>query len=185
MASTDLGLTPAGRLDSVRVHPYGSLGTKEGHARRRLQSERLKFDLAEGDAANQAFLQIVLGFTLLTIGAAILFLPGPGWMTIGLGLVVLAAEFIWARRLLNRLRRQTIKPCGSASRGTGPTWLLNEATCKAEQHYQSLLASSESFHVFIRLIQSSGAGGRRIGNQLCGKGKSPSDQQFRELGSFF
>ena len=85
MAAADLGLTRAGRLDSVRVHPYGSLRRKEGHASRRLQSERLKFDLAEGDAANRAFLQIVLGFTLLTIGAAILFLPGPGWMTIGPG----------------------------------------------------------------------------------------------------
>jgi tellurite resistance protein TerC len=54
-------------------------------------------------------LKIVLGFTLLAIGAAMLVLPGPGWLTIGLGLVVLAAEFIWARRLLNRLKEQAIK----------------------------------------------------------------------------
>jgi hypothetical protein len=32
MASADLGLTPAGRLDSVRVHPYGSLGRKDFRA---------------------------------------------------------------------------------------------------------------------------------------------------------
>jgi uncharacterized membrane protein YkvA (DUF1232 family) len=31
-------------------------------------------------------------------------------------------------------------------------WLLDEATRKAEQHHQSLLASRESFQVFIRLI---------------------------------
>ena len=54
-------------------------------------------------------LKIVLGFTLLAIGAAMLVLPGPGWLTIGLGLVVLAAEFIWARRLLSRLKEQAIK----------------------------------------------------------------------------
>jgi uncharacterized protein (TIGR02611 family) len=54
-------------------------------------------------------LKIVLGFTLLVIGAAMLVLPGPGWLTIGLGLVVLAAEFIWARRLLKRLNEQAIK----------------------------------------------------------------------------
>jgi uncharacterized protein (TIGR02611 family) len=54
-------------------------------------------------------LKIVLGFTLLAIGAAMIVLPGPGWLTIGLGLVVLAAEFIWARRLLNRLKEQAIK----------------------------------------------------------------------------
>ena len=53
--------------------------------------------------------KIVLGFTLLVIGAAMLILPGPGWLTIGLGLVVLSAEFIWARRLLNRLKEQAIK----------------------------------------------------------------------------
>ena len=54
-------------------------------------------------------LKIVLGFTLLAIGAAMLVLPGPGSLTIGLGLVVLATEFIWARRLLNRLKEQAIK----------------------------------------------------------------------------
>jgi uncharacterized protein (TIGR02611 family) len=54
-------------------------------------------------------LKIVFGFTLLVIGAAMLVLPGPGWLIIGLGLAVLAAEFIWARRLLNRLKEQAIK----------------------------------------------------------------------------
>jgi len=32
-------------------------------------------------------------------------------------------------------------------------WLLDKATYKAEQQYQSLLASWESFQVFIRLIR--------------------------------
>ena len=54
-------------------------------------------------------LKIIFGFTLLVIGVAMLVLPGPGWLTIGLGLVVLAAEFIWARRLLKRLNEQAIK----------------------------------------------------------------------------
>ena len=49
-----------------------------------------------------------------------LVLPGPGWLTIGLGLVALAAEFIWARRLLNGLREQAIKLSRSVSGGTGP-----------------------------------------------------------------
>jgi Putative transmembrane protein (PGPGW) len=54
-------------------------------------------------------LKIILGFSLLAIGAGMIVLPGPGWLTIGLGLVLLAAEFIWARRLLNRLKEQAIK----------------------------------------------------------------------------
>jgi uncharacterized protein (TIGR02611 family) len=63
-------------------------------------------------------LRIAFGFTLLAIGTAMLLLPGPGWLTIGLGLAVLAAEFIWARRLLNRLKEQAIKLGRSVSGGT-------------------------------------------------------------------
>jgi uncharacterized protein (TIGR02611 family) len=32
--------------------------------------------------------------------------PGPGWLVIFLGLSLLAAEFIWARRLMDRMKRQ-------------------------------------------------------------------------------
>ena len=64
--------------------------------------------------------KIVFGFTLLAIVAPMLVLPGPSWLTIGLGLVVLATEFIWARRLLNRLREQAIKLGRSVLGGTGP-----------------------------------------------------------------
>lgn len=32
--------------------------------------------------------------------------PGPGWVTIFLGLSLLAAEFVWARRLMNRIKRE-------------------------------------------------------------------------------
>jgi Putative transmembrane protein (PGPGW) len=32
--------------------------------------------------------------------------PGPGWLTILIALGVLAAEFVWARRLLDRLKEQ-------------------------------------------------------------------------------
>ena len=52
------------------------------------------------------FLKILFGFTLLVLGALMVFLPGPGLITIFLGLGVLAAEFVWARRLLNHLKEQ-------------------------------------------------------------------------------
>ena len=48
--------------------------------------------------------KIVVGFTLLLIGIVLLVLPGPGWLTIFLGLALLAAEFAWAKRLLERLK---------------------------------------------------------------------------------
>jgi uncharacterized protein (TIGR02611 family) len=52
------------------------------------------------------FFKILIGFTLLLAGLVMLITPGPGWLTIALGLAVLAAEFVWARRLLDRLKEQ-------------------------------------------------------------------------------
>ena len=42
----------------------------------------------------------VVGMTLLIAGAAMLVLPGPGIAVMLLGLVVLSAEFQWAKRIL-------------------------------------------------------------------------------------
>lgn len=44
------------------------------------------------------------GFGLLVAGIAMLALPGPGWITIAAGLTVLATEFEWAQRLLDRMK---------------------------------------------------------------------------------
>ena len=46
----------------------------------------------------------VAGFALLIAGAAMLVLPGPGWVTIALGLALLAPDFVWARRALERVK---------------------------------------------------------------------------------
>ena len=48
--------------------------------------------------------KIVAGFGLLGVGIAMLALPGPGWLTIAAGLAMLAGEFLWARRLMDRLK---------------------------------------------------------------------------------
>jgi uncharacterized protein (TIGR02611 family) len=49
---------------------------------------------------------IVAGFTLLLLGIIMIFTPGPGTPVILLGLGLLAAEFVWARRLMERLKRE-------------------------------------------------------------------------------
>ena len=51
------------------------------------------------------FTRIAGGFTLLLIGIVMLVTPGPGWLVILLGLGLLAAEFVWARRLMDRIKR--------------------------------------------------------------------------------
>jgi tellurite resistance protein TerC len=51
----------------------------------------------------------VIGFTVIAIGAAMLILPGPGLVVIGLGLLILSAEFVWAKRALDRMKDQARK----------------------------------------------------------------------------
>ncbi len=52
------------------------------------------------------FFKILGGFTLLGLGVIMLVTPGPGWLVIFLGLTLLAAEFVWARRLMDRMKEQ-------------------------------------------------------------------------------
>ena len=51
--------------------------------------------------------RVVSGFTLLLAGAVMLVTPGPGWLVIFLGLGMLGAEFVWARRLMERIKRES------------------------------------------------------------------------------
>jgi uncharacterized protein (TIGR02611 family) len=55
------------------------------------------------------WVKILFGFTLLALGVVMIVTPGPGWLTIILGLGVLAAEFVWARTLLDRLKEQGMR----------------------------------------------------------------------------
>jgi tellurite resistance protein TerC len=47
----------------------------------------------------------VVGATVLLIGIALLVLPGPAFIVIPVGLAILATEYAWARRWLNKARR--------------------------------------------------------------------------------
>jgi uncharacterized protein (TIGR02611 family) len=49
---------------------------------------------------------IIAGFTLLLVGLVMLITPGPGMLVILLGLGLLAAEFVWARRLMDRIKHE-------------------------------------------------------------------------------
>ena len=53
--------------------------------------------------------KILVGFTLLALGIIMVATPGPGALTIVLALGVLAAEFVWARRLLDRVKEQGVR----------------------------------------------------------------------------
>ncbi|MFI5178405.1 MAG: PGPGW domain-containing protein, partial [Vicinamibacterales bacterium] len=68
-----------------------------------LANPRISSQLAPVQTVLRAF-KVVAGFTLLGVGVAMLVLPGPGWLTIALGLALLAGEFAWAEVLLARLK---------------------------------------------------------------------------------
>jgi tellurite resistance protein TerC len=47
---------------------------------------------------------LLVGLTLLLCGGIMLVTPGPGLLLILAGLSVLAAEFVWARRFLRKVK---------------------------------------------------------------------------------
>jgi tellurite resistance protein TerC len=47
---------------------------------------------------------IVVGFTVLAVGVALLVLPGPALIVIPVGLAILSIEFAWARSWLRKIR---------------------------------------------------------------------------------
>ena len=67
---------------------------------------RHRMSLRTVEQVRRAF-RIIAGFTLLLVGVVMLVTPGPGWLVIFLGLGLLAAEFVWARRLMDRMKRES------------------------------------------------------------------------------
>ena len=47
---------------------------------------------------------LVVGLTVVGVGIAMIVLPGPAVVVIPAGLAILATEFVWARRLLERVK---------------------------------------------------------------------------------
>jgi tellurite resistance protein TerC len=72
----------------------------------------------------------IIGTTVVLLGIAMLVLPGPGLLTIFLGLMLLGVEFAFARRWLLEIKRRTrpatetvmrkIRRRGGPGAGDGP-----------------------------------------------------------------
>ncbi len=62
---------------------------------------------------------LVFGVTLLALGVALLVLPGPAMVVIPFALMILGTEFVWARRLLRRVKDSAMRMAESAR--SGPT----------------------------------------------------------------
>jgi hypothetical protein len=60
--------------------------------------------------------RIAAGGGLVLIGIPMLVLPGPGLLTIFGGISVLAIEFIWAQKVLDRVKEKTARLRGEDER---------------------------------------------------------------------
>jgi tellurite resistance protein TerC len=64
--------------------------------------------LSSGWIPNLRFLRrivvAIVGFTVLLVGVAMVVLPGPAFIVIPLGLAILATEFVWAHKLLEKAK---------------------------------------------------------------------------------
>ncbi|WP_371687323.1 TIGR02611 family protein [Micromonospora sp. KC723] len=72
------------------------------------QRIRITLDLIRANPTGRVALKIfiaVAGALVVTVGIALIPLPGPGWLIVIAGLAIWAVEFHWARRLLAFTRR--------------------------------------------------------------------------------
>jgi uncharacterized protein (TIGR02611 family) len=76
---------------------------------KQFQDETIVFD---GSLENKPYKIVrkgaigIIGVSVLLVGAAMIFLPGPAILVIPAGLAILATEFAWARALLNKLKKR-------------------------------------------------------------------------------
>jgi uncharacterized protein (TIGR02611 family) len=61
---------------------------------------------------------VLAGFVVVLVGVAMLVLPGPGLPVIAAGLAILALEFVWAERVLERTVDQMSKATDSVKRAS-------------------------------------------------------------------
>ena len=85
---------------------------KTYNSRREIARQRRALDAA------WRFTVLVIGLTIVSLGALLLVFPGPGWPTILLGLIVIASEFAWANRLLEPVKRTTQRVTDSVTQRT-------------------------------------------------------------------
>jgi len=74
--------------------------------------------------------------TVVLFGIILIFTPGPAFVVIPLGLLILSTEFVWAKRLLERVKRRIRAAAGlAAPEDVGP---------KCEKCGYSLIGLSDS-----------------------------------------
>ncbi|MGC5317946.1 TIGR02611 family protein [Micromonospora arida] len=103
------GGTDAGRGSGAGAGGGGGVAVKERPRRPRWRERiSLTLDLIRANPTGRIALKIfiaIAGALVVTIGIALIPLPGPGWLLVIGGLGIWAVEYHWARRLLGFTRR--------------------------------------------------------------------------------
>lgn len=71
---------------------------------------------------------LVVGLTVLTLGAIMLVTPGPAFVVIPLGLAILAIEFVWARRALRWVKQRIEDAAARAAKNRGQSEDAHQAS---------------------------------------------------------
>lgn len=75
----------------------------------------------------------VIGSTVVLLGVIMLVTPGPAFVVIPLGLAILAVEFVWARRLLHRVRAHIDQTIAQAAERNRTGWFRRGKKKRHEQ----------------------------------------------------
>ncbi len=73
----------------------------------------------------------VLGISVLAVGIVMIVAPGPAVVVIPLGLAILATEFLWARRMLDSLKKWLADAHAATAQAPLPRWLRYLLTKKS------------------------------------------------------
>jgi hypothetical protein len=65
----------------------------------------------------------VFGISVLVVGIVMIVAPGPAVVVIPLGLAILATEFVWAQRVLHRLKQGLADAHAGVSQANLPRWV--------------------------------------------------------------
>ncbi|MER5334920.1 TIGR02611 family protein [Micromonospora sp. NPDC002717] len=99
---------PSGRTPADRGGANGTALAERRPRPRWRQRLATTLDLIRANPTGRVALKIfiaIAGALVVTIGIALIPLPGPGWLLVIAGLGIWAVEFHWARRLLGFTRR--------------------------------------------------------------------------------
>src|SRR5262245_43871286 len=68
-------------------------------------------------------LVFIFGISVLIVGIVMIVAPGPAVVVIPLGLAILATEFVWAQRVLHRLKQGLADAHAGVSQANLPRWV--------------------------------------------------------------